>query len=148
MQAETFHKILCVFEEHNTRTKRTTKENLQRKYQWLLAKYYKRIISADSGIITQDPSERVTVINVPEVSDNEMSLLALGPNYALNPKVDNLFMDKVKVDLARCAVQLRNQENKESADDTVRPTKSPYRSPFQIPFIRTPETASHETAVS
>ena len=74
-----------------------------------------------------------------------MSLLALGPNYALNPKVDNLFMDKVKVDLARCAVQLRNQENAESVDDTVRPTKSLYRSPFQIPFIRTPETASHET---
>ena len=51
-----------------------------------------------------------------------MSLLALKPNYALNPKADNLFMDKVKVDLALCAVQLRNPENKESTDEAVIPT--------------------------
>ena len=80
LQAETFHKILCIFEEHNTHTKHTMKVNLQWRYQWLLAKYYKHIISADSSIITQDPSEWVTIINIPEVSDNEMSLLALGPN--------------------------------------------------------------------
>ena len=145
LQTGTFRRILCIFEEHNSYTKRTTKENLQRKYQWLLSKYYKRIIPADSGLITQDHSERVTVINVPDISDNEMSLLALGPNYALNPKVDNLFVDKVKVNLARCAVQLRNHENKASTEEAVTPTKSLYRSPFQIPFIRTPETASHET---
>ena len=144
-QAETFRRILCIFEDHDIHTKRTTGENLQRKYQWLLSKYYKRIIPADSGLITQDHSERVTVINVPDISDNEMSLLALGPNYALNPKVDNLFVDKVKVDLARCAVQLRNHENKASTEEAVIPIKSLYRSPFQIPFIRTPETASHET---
>ena len=80
---------------------------------------------------------------MPDISENEMSLQALGPNFAL--KVDNTFMDKVKVDLARCAVQLRNQENKENTDETILPTKSLHRSPFQIPFIRTPETASHET---
>ena len=145
MQAETFRRILCIFEDHNIHTKRTTKENLQRKYQWLLSKYYKRIIPADSGLITQDHSERVTVINVPDISDNEMSLLALGPNYALNPKADNLFVNKVIVDLALCAVQLRNHENKASTEEAVIPSKSLYRSPFQIPFIRTPETASHET---
>ena len=79
LQTGIFRRILCIFEEHNSYTKRTTKENLQRKYQWLLSKYYKRIIPADSGLITQDHSERVTVINVPDISDNEMSLLALGP---------------------------------------------------------------------
>ena len=39
----------------------------------------------------------------------------------------------------------RHHENKASTEEDVIPIKSLYRSPFQIPFIRTPETASHET---
>ena len=50
------------------------------------------------------------------------------------------------MDLARCAVQMRNKEQRETADSTVNtPTNRWYKSPFQIPFVRTPETATYET---
>ena len=84
------------------------------------------------------------VINVPDVTDNEKSVLALGPNFALIPKVDDTFMDKVKVDLARCAVNLRNLEHREETDSSMQDNRW-FKSPFQIPFVKTPEVASHET---
>ena len=141
---DVFRRTMDIFDTHNDYTKHTTKLHLQNKFLWLMDKYYKRVIPQDSGIITEDVGERVTVINVPDITENEKSLLALGPNYSLNPRIDETFMNKVKVDVARCAVQLRNQEGSETSG-TDAPRNTLYGSPFQIPFVRTPETASHET---
>ena len=55
--------------------------------------------------IAEAPEKRVTSIHVKITKEGQ--LLALGPNYALKPRVDDKFITEVKIKKAAVASKLR-----------------------------------------
>eukprot|EP00116_Pleurobrachia_bachei_P002696 sb/3462958/ len=142
-----FYQLLPIFNNNNNQTKYRTKHRLMRKFDALITT---REVpdSADpepkSPIITPDPPEtKVSSIGV-ELVKEEVEVLALGPNFALTPKIDDNLVREVKVNIAQTACRLRQMGPADKETKDTCPTRSQHiRSkgvPFQSPFIGTPRT--------
>ena len=101
------------------------------------------------NLVIPDPSTRVTVIdNDPEhplnIRPEELSLLALGPKFALSKIVDDTLASEVEVNLAQCAHVCRWEKHWESNDNMSARITSIYEQakqhkfPFQRPFFAAP----------
>ena len=150
-----FYEILNVVSINNDDVKYFIKSGLQRKLDWLLKKHYSRPPSVipEPRIILDDPKDRVTVVDVDEnrpvqLSPEEISLLALGPNFAVAPKVDDKLEEQVKLNVAHFAYRCRwDTAISQQATDTDTPRQPSAVSQlrdkgckFQRPFIRAPPT--------
>ena len=148
-----FSRIVSIFETNNLHIKASEKERLQSKYQWINRKFLPPTSDTtchDNSTIAiqreESVSERVTAIHT-ELSSEEESLLALGPNFAVTPIINEGFMDDVRVEIASCAYKLRwslQMQNTHSC-----PTQcSVLRQkgvPFNKPFARPPPTNNTDT---
>ncbi|XP_063680038.1 uncharacterized protein LOC134815435 [Bolinopsis microptera] len=141
--------------------------NLQNKFTWLLSKYYPPPPPTPPTVI-QPAADRVTTLNCDSVSDNQKSVLALGPNFAVTPHVNQEFKDKVSMDIAQCVFKIRHKqafeqqpveqsmdseeqpnntpEHHEEAEEAEEPTSKKIKRicPFPTPFTRTPDPACPE----
>ena len=102
---------MSIFDDNNRCIKFSKKRRLIEKFQWLTRSRITKRTDNDTqedqvGPIEEPPENRVTAIQV-DLSDNEVQLLSLGPNYAIAPRVDDNLIRKVKISMASCAYQLR-----------------------------------------
>ena len=93
---EMFTQILRIFDWTLCESKRTYKERLQRKFEWLIHKYYP-VQSKNVEFICEleelnKTEDRVTLINCKEISEEEKKVLALGPDFNVTPKIDDTFL--------------------------------------------------------
>jgi hypothetical protein len=161
-----FLSIMCIFEAHVLYIKDFYKEHLKRRYDWLVFKYYPTPPINVQHIPGLD-DDRVTLINCDNLSPEELSLLALGPNFCITPKIDEKFMDTLKVDIAHTIFKTRHQEAYAATRSTVvthilpdtasnveQEVTPPLRNmfsdvkrkcPFQYSFTKTPDACSPET---
>ena len=144
-----FSLILVIFETNNSYIKTSEKERLQNKYQWINRKYSPA--TSDStcfdNIQPEDSvSDRVTTIQT-ELSHEEKSLLALGPNFAITPVINEGFMDNVRLEIASCAYKLRWCRQRQNTHSC--PTRSQALrqngAPVTKPFARPPPTNNTDT---
>ena len=129
------------------------KHRLQCKYNWLLRKYYTyKAFSVNTFERPQKsvpPEDIVTVLNVDEhpieLNQNEVSLLCLGPGFAVTPKIDEKLVHNIEVNLAQCAYNMKwkktieNNESNSYEFSTYSKLKKS-RPKIQTPFISTPPT--------
>ena len=95
--------------------------------------------AADVEPIVERAADRVTEIQV-ELSDAERAALALGPKFALTPRIDEKLLDTVRVEIAACAYRLRWVEHMKSVHSCQPLLQHLKKSgcPFQRPFAKTP----------
>ena len=145
-----YYRIMSEFEDKNYHVKECEKARLKDKFHWLLLNYYPYSVRDDGqNYVMPDPSTRVTVIdndpqNPLDIRPEELSVLALGPKFALSRKVDEKLVDEVEVNLAQCAYMCRWKKHWESSDETSARVTSMYeqakqhKCSFQRPFIAAP----------
>ena len=122
-----FSKLLIIFEENNRLIKQTEKERLQDKYNWLVRKSSPSISeefhnAEHSAPVVESDSDRVTAIQV-SLSDDELSVLSLGPNFALTPVINDALLDSVRVEMASCAYKLRWSQHRENVQTCITKTQ-------------------------
>ena len=104
-------RILSIFKENNMDIKTSEKQRLIRKFNWITRPTNSSVNEVGGQLeqvepIREPPETRVTAIQV-ALSDNEVELLSLGPNFSLSPRVDEKLLCEVKTNMAACAYQLR-----------------------------------------
>ena len=149
----TFISIATICEEHQRYVKQHYKDRLQKKFSWLLEKYYPPT-PPPPPTTTQPADDRVTTLNTDSVSEQQKSVLALGPNFAVCPRIDQSFKDKVAVDIAQCVFKIRhkhaitqraNSDTSAEVSTPIEPTEESSSSkvrrlcPFPSPFTSTPD---------
>ena len=92
--------IQSVFETNNETIKQSEKDRLKKKIAWLCKKqwpqkYDTKEHEEEVTKIAETPEKRVTSIQV-NLTEEEQQLLALGPNYALKPRVDENLIPRLK----------------------------------------------------
>ena len=85
--------IQSVFTKNNEMMKQSEKARLKNKFDWLFNKQRELGISNNQNTRFEEPiveplMERITMIQV-ELTPDEQSVLALGPNFALTPRIDD-----------------------------------------------------------
>ena len=149
--------LISIFEQNNETVKRSSKERLQKKFKWLTQHYNKKTKKntemsqqsdspvVDMPTIDEPVDERVTAIQV-QLSPEEKSLLALGPKFALTPKVDENMMDSVRAAIAACAYRLRwiSFMGQTSSCPTLLQHLKQQDCPFQRTFVQPPPTYNVE----
>ena len=121
-----YTKILSVADAYNWRIKQDTKHRLQRKYDWLIAKYYpKSRIHLSMGHrvapISEHVENRITILpheNL-QLTDEEKSILALGPKFAIAPQNKDKIKEDFDVDLAHTAIKLRRRMQFDNSEDNL-----------------------------
>ena len=144
-----FSLILVIFETNNSYIKTSEKERLQNKYQWINRKYSPA--TSDStcfdNIQPEDSvSDRVTTIQT-GLSHEEKSLLALGPNFAITPVINEGFMDNVRVEIASCAYKLRWCRQRQNTHSCPTRSQALRQNDALVtkPFARPPPTNNTDT---
>ena len=122
-----FTKLISIFEENNRLIKQSEKERLQDKYNWLVHKSSPSISeechNAEHSVsVVESDSDRVTAIQV-SLSDDELSILSLGPNFALTPVINDTLLDSVRVEMASCAYKLRWSQRRENVQSCTTKTQ-------------------------
>ena len=142
--------IQSVFETNNETIKQSEKDRLKKKIAWLCKKQWSQkydIKEHEEEVIeiAEAPEKRVTSIQV-NLTEEEKQLLALGPNYALKPRVDEKFITKVKIQMAAVAYQLRWKKQMEEVQGCD--TKAQYLrkagAPITKSFVRPPPNNNAE----
>ena len=105
--------IIDIFTCNNCTVKSNEKERLIKKFEWLSEQHCERTPTAalssstsehvDLSPIDEPANDRITTIQV-DLSEQEQALLALGPNFALSPKVDERLINQINMEVAACAV--------------------------------------------
>ena len=107
-----YSNILEVADSYNWHIKLATKNRLQRKYDWLTNKYYQTSVNSSVGSTRVDISEpvenRITILPHEglELTDEEKSLLALGPKFAIAPINKDQIKEEFDIDMAHTAIKL------------------------------------------
>ena len=109
--------IQSVFTKNNEMMKQSEKARLKNKFDWLFNKQRELGISNSQNTGFEEPiveplMERITPIQV-ELTPDEQSVLALGPNFALTPRIDDKLITNVQVEVASSAYQLRWRKHME-----------------------------------
>ena len=154
-----FLRVCAISESNQYHIKAQHKKRLQKKFEWLLSKHYP-LLTPPPPLPVQPADERVTTVNCNSVTDTQKSVLALGPNFAVAPKINQEFKDKVAVDLAQCVFKIRHKEAlssqepaAETSEESEQPTEGTEESnaakvkrlcPFPSPFTRTPDPTNPE----
>ena len=104
--SRTVDMYLHVFACNNCTVKSNEKERLITKFEWLSKQHYERTPAAavssptyehvDRSLIDESAEDRITTIQV-DLSEQELALLALGPNFALCPKVDERLINQINI---------------------------------------------------
>ena len=107
VSTELHHKIMSIFDDNNRCIKFSKKRRLIEKFQWLTRSRITKRTDNDTqedqvGPIEEPPENRVIAMQV-DLSDNEVQLLSLGPNYAIAPRVDDNLIREVKTSMASYA---------------------------------------------
>ena len=155
------NQLVRIFDDNNESVKQTTKLRNQKKFDDLLNGSSSDVIidsdqnapsqlsdspAVDTSCIAEPVEDRVTAIQV-NLSPEEQSLLALGPKFALTPRIDETLMDTVKAEIASCAYKLRwmtFMDNTASCPTALQHLKRT-GCPFQRPFTSAPPTFNVET---
>ena len=87
-----------------------------------------------------------------ELNQNEVSLLSLGPGFAVTPKIDEKLVHNIEVNLAQCAYNMKwkkTMENNESNSYEFSTYSKLKKScpKIQTPFISTPPTIGTDIEV-
>ena len=111
--SDVFNQIMNIFNWYLCDSKKNYKEHLQRRYDWLLFKYYpvKRKNVQFNCEDLKEPEDRVTLVNCDNITEKEKGILALGPDFSVTPRIDDKFLEKLKVDLAHGIFKVRHQYN-------------------------------------
>ena len=104
--------------------KLSTKNRLQQKFQWLFAKYYQFPASSttpfiDVPAVSELDDNRTTIIPHEDLhlTDEEKSLLALGPKFAIAPAKKDNIKHCFNIDIAHTALnQLDQSDDNQSAN--------------------------------
>lgn len=146
-----FQSIMCIFSCNNDHIKVWQKQRQVNRYNWVVHKYYSEPESSSnstSDIIIEPDHDRITTVNCDTISSDELSVLALGPNFAVTPKIDDKFMDKIKVDVADCAFKVRHilnnvvdNSNENRPESTYSQTKR--AGGFQTAFTHSPNPCNY-----
>ena len=154
-QHSLFVSIMSIFESNNFCVKDIYKSRLQQKFQWLIYKYYppKPPSQPVHNLITQPAIERTTTINIDQLPEEQLSVLAYGPNFSITPKINEQFLNKVKVDIAHCGYKVRYKESISNGNDqnefNINSDNSSHQTiksacPFPYPFNKAPEPCDLE----
>ena len=113
--------IQSVFTKNYEMMKQSEKARLKNKFDWLFNKQRELGISNNQNTGFEEPivepqMERITPIQV-ELTPDEQSVLALGPNFALTPRIDDRPITNVQVEFASSAYQLRWRKHMEEVQD-------------------------------
>ena len=153
LSRDIYVKLMNIFEQNNESIKESSKKRHQKKYDWLVQCSNKpptnRVSTNDQGdspvinlpVIEEPVENRVTVINA-NISPEEQSLLALGPKFALTPRIDEKLLDSVKAEIAACAFKLRWKTHfgQTSSCPTLLQHLKQTGCKFQRPFTHAPPT--------
>ena len=81
------------------------------------------------------------------LSDDELSVLSLGPNFALTPVINDTLLDSVRVEMASCAYKLRWSQRRENVQSCITNTQHIRQrgAPINRPFAAPPPNNNPET---
>ena len=102
-----FTDIVDLFEFNNTVVKAQYKEKMKQKFAALSPlspSSANAVVPASVPNITEE--SRVTTLGV-TITANEEQFLALGPNFALSPRIDEKLLDTIRLNVAHTAYRLR-----------------------------------------
>ena len=87
---------------------------MQTKYTWLLRKYYDIGKQPRPPYQPRDhipPEQRVTVLSCGDgktfLNEDEISVLSLGPGYAITPSINERLLEEVEVNLSKTSYKLK-----------------------------------------
>ena len=132
-----------IFEVNNNRIKLDAKSRFKNKFDWLLS--YNRTAQPARHVTVVNPpvvepvENRVTAIGV-ELTAAEQAILALGPNFALSPHIDEKLLQSVRISIAETAYKLRwikFLEETSTVQSRLQHVKQK-GCPFERPFASTP----------
>ena len=100
----------------------------------------------NSAPVVESDSDRVTAIQV-SLSDDELSVLSLGPNFALTPVINDTLLDSVRVEMASCVYKLRWSQRRENVQSCITKTQHIRQrgAPINRPFAAPPPNNNPET---
>ena len=136
------HEILYTAQNYCQYIRQYHKERLQKKFRWVLEKYYKIQLEPIPVVGKNDPDKLVTVLNTEgapaHLEDNEKKLLALGPGFAVSPRINEKTIRYVEVNLAKCSYKLKWMKKSEDASGHSIVSEFKRSHPqLQSPFIAT-----------
>ena len=117
---------------------------LQKKFSWLMNKYYGTHFEPAPVVKITDPDKLVTVLNPEDASvhleENEKKLLALGSGFAVSPKINDKTIRDVELNLAQCSYKLKwmKKLGEEQSDQSAVNEFKRSHPQLQSPFIATP----------
>ena len=138
------HEILYTAQNYCRYVKQYHKGRLQKKFIWLMNKYYRTHFEPAPVVRREDPDKLVTILNPEDapvhLEENEKKLLALGPGFAVSPKINDKVIRDVELNLAQCSYKLKWMKKlgeEQSDHSSVNEFKRSHPQ-LQSPFIATP----------
>ena len=134
-----YDEIQQMFQYNNHKLKSETKCRLQTKFRTLRwERHAARHVPEPppEGLLT--PAQKVTAIGV-SLTEKEESVLALGPGFALSPKIDDTLISDIQTQLAHTTYKVRWKESINTTDTCPTLLQHAKReAPFLRPYAKPP----------
>ena len=147
--------IIDIFTCNNCTVKSNEKERLIKKFEWLSEQHCECTPTAalssstsehvDLSPIDEPADDRIITIHV-DLSEQEQALLALGPNFALSPKVDERLINQINMEVAACAYRMRWKQHFSTSHscETLAQHFQRQGAPIHKPYARAPPISNPE----